>query len=70
VIRAAGEHLRELTAQGAAPKAAPAAPDDQFSLQQMGESALAERIRGIDPDSRTPREALQLIYELRREAGD
>ena len=70
VIRAAGEHLRELTAQGAAPKTAPVAPDDQFSLQQMGESALAERIRGIDPDSLTPREALQLIYELRREAGD
>ena len=32
----------------------------------MGADALAERLRGIDPDSLTPREALQLLYELKK----
>jgi len=69
VIRAANAHLRELNAAGAAPAAAPARPaEDQVSLSEVGAGALAERLRGIDPDSLTPREALELLYELKREA--
>ena len=41
---------------------------DQISLTDMGADALAERLRGVDPDSLTPREALQLLYELKKEA--
>ena len=69
VIRAASVHLKELTAQGAAPSA-PAAPEDdgQVTLTDMGGTALIERLRGVDPDSLTPREALTLLYELKKEA--
>ena len=68
VIRAASAHLRELNSQGAAPVAAKRLSSDQVSMADMGESALTERLRGIDPDSLTPREALQLLYELKKEA--
>ena len=69
VIRAASAHLKELTAQGAAPSV-PAAPEDdgQVALTDMGGTALIERLRGVDPDSLTPREALTLLYELKKEA--
>jgi DNA mismatch repair protein MutS len=69
VIRAASAHLKELTAQGAAPSV-PAAPadDGQVTLTDMGGTALIERLRGVDPDSLTPREALTLLYELKKEA--
>lgn len=33
-------------------------------------SALEDRLRGIDPDSLSPREALELIYDLRRQLDD
>ena len=69
VIRAASAHLKELTAQGAAPAAVPMAADDgQVTLTDVGGSALIERLRGIDPDSLSPREALTLLYELKKEA--
>ena len=68
VIRAASAHLRELNSQGAAPVAAKRLSSDQVSMADMGESALTQRLRGIDPDSLTPREALQLLYELKKEA--
>ena len=66
VIRAASAHLRELNAQGAAPAVKEHSRDDQISLTDMGADALAERLRAVDPDSLTPREALQLLYELKR----
>ena len=70
VIRAASAHLKELTAQGASPAvtAAPAPDDGQVTLTDMGGSALVERLRGLDPDSLTPREALSVLYELKKEA--
>ncbi len=68
VIRAASAHLRELTAQGAAPAAREKTRGDQVSLADMGADALAERLRGVDPDSLTPLEALRLLYELKKEA--
>jgi DNA mismatch repair protein MutS len=66
VIRAASVHLRELNTRGAAPAAVERGRDDQISLTDMGADALAARLRGVDPDSLTPREALALLYELRK----
>ena len=68
VIRAASAHLKELTAQGAAPVVTAPEPDDgQITLTAMGGEALIERLRGVDPDSLTPRAALSLLYELKKE---
>ncbi|KQC03632.1 MAG: hypothetical protein APR55_06880 [Methanolinea sp. SDB] len=36
----------------------------------MGPDPLAEKIKEIDPDSLTPRQALSLIYELRKHVKD
>lgn len=41
-----------------------------MSLAEMDGNAVLQRIRGLDPDSMTPMEALKLLYELKREAGD
>ena len=70
VIRAASAHLRELTAQGAAPAAAAPAVSDQVSMLDVGAGAVAERLRGLDPNSLTPLEALNLGFELKKEAGN
>ncbi len=69
VIRSAGAHLRELEAEGPV-SAAPAAPaTDQVTLADVGGSAVAERLRQLDLDGMTPFEALSLLYELKKEAG-
>ncbi len=44
-------------------------PPDQLSIFQM-EHPLVERLRALDPDRLTPREALDLLYQLGREAKD
>jgi DNA mismatch repair protein MutS len=44
-------------------------PPDQLSIFQM-EHPVVERLRALDPDRLTPREALDLLYQLRREAKD
>jgi DNA mismatch repair protein MutS len=43
------------------------APPDQLSFFQT-EHPLVSRLRALDPDTLTPREALELLYELGREA--
>jgi len=72
VIRSARRKLAELESaaspqgdlfSGAAPSSTPEAPPPDSS-------PLIERLRGIDPDALAPREALDLIYELKRLAGD
>ena len=70
VIRSASAHLRELTEQGAAPAAPAPALSDQVSLLDVGANTVAERLRGLDPNSLTPLEALNLVFELKKEAGD
>ena len=72
VIRAANTHLKELNAQGAAPavRPEPSRDEDQVSLLDVGAGAVAERLRALDPDSLTPLEALRLVYELKKEAGE
>ncbi len=72
VVRAAASYLRDLerTDRAPAPDPAPPATADQVSLAEMDGNAVLQRIRGLDPDSMTPMEALKLLYELKREAGD
>ena len=72
VVSRARDLLRRLEAGEVPAPAARAAetPTDQMSLLDLGAEHLAERLRSIDPDSLTPREALQLLYELKKEAGE
>ena len=67
VIASADRFLAELEsgAVSAAPVQREAAP--QLSLMDMGESAVAQRLRGLDLNSMTPFEALGLLYELKKE---
>ena len=72
VIRSAGEFLKELESGAPAAGTAAAAPaprpaDDQMSFLDMGSSAVADRLRKVDLNSTTPFEALQLLYELKKE---
>ena len=41
-------------------------PPDQLSMFQV-EHPVVDRLRALDPDRLSPREALDLLYELRRE---
>jgi DNA mismatch repair protein MutS len=45
------------------------APPDQLSIFQV-EHPVVSRLRALDPDGLTPREALDLLYELGREVKD
>ncbi|MFN3647405.1 MAG: DNA mismatch repair protein MutS [Gemmobacter sp.] len=51
------DDLPLFSAAAQAPRAAPARPEP---------SAVAERLRALSPDDLSPREALDLVYELRR----
>jgi DNA mismatch repair protein MutS len=73
VIRAARKRLAELEEHGlaagpqrdlfaAGARDTPAAP--------AAEHAIFQRLREIDPDSLTPREALELLYQLRRQLDE
>ena len=73
VIRAARKRLAELEEHGLAggpqrdmfsgsAREAPAAPP--------AEHAVFKRLREIDPDSLTPREALELLYQLRKQLDE
>ena len=39
-------------------------------MLDVGAGAVAERLRGLDPNSLTPLEALNLVFELKKEAGN
>ena len=72
VIRRAKSILKALESDGAQKAPAPASKrsagedDDQISFTDMGGRELADRVRGIDPNTLTPLEALNLIYEFKR----
>ena len=70
VVRLASTHLKELNAQAAAPAVTPreSADPGQVTFTDVGEAALTERLRGVDPNGLTPREALELLYELKKVA--
>ena len=73
VIRAARKRLAELEEHGLA-----AGPQrDLFSAGtkdapavQPAEHAVFKRLRDIDPDSLTPKEALELLYQLRKQLDE
>ncbi len=44
-------------------------PPDQLSFFAGAEPPVLKRLRAIDPDTMTPREALDLLFELRNESG-
>ncbi len=44
-------------------------PPDQLSLFAPAEPSIATRLRGIDPEEMTPRQALELLFELKAESG-
>ena len=50
-----------------APRPRSEPPPDQLSMFQM-EHPVVDRLRALEPDGLTPREALDLLYELRRSA--
>ena len=80
VIEAARGHLTELESRGgsdggpqlglfqAAPQASPSS-SQQAAPEPESDSPLHARLTDIDPDSLSPREALDLVYELRRLLG-
>jgi DNA mismatch repair protein MutS len=45
------------------------APPDQLSIFQR-EHPVVDHLRSVEPDGLTPREALDLLYKLKEEAGD
>ena len=70
VIRAARKRLAELEEHGLA--AGPqrdlfAAGAKETPSAPAAEHAIFQRLREIDPDSLTPREALEMLYQLRRQ---
>ncbi len=69
VVRAANGFLRELES-GNRP-AAPAVREEetQVSLLDVGGDAIAKRLRELDLNTTTPLEALNLLYELKRDLG-
>jgi DNA mismatch repair protein MutS len=81
VIRAARRRLAELEEHGFsvapqrdlfAPSSRPREPEPrghEADLDSTHQEVLA-RLRQIDPDAFTPKEALELLYQLRRQLGD
>jgi DNA mismatch repair protein MutS len=45
------------------------APPDQLSIFQR-DHPVVDHLRSVEPDGLTPREALDLLYKLKKEAGD
>ncbi len=74
VIRAARKRLAELEEHGLAggPQRdlfAAGAKDDLAAAAQE-EHAVLKRLRELDPDALTPKEALELLYQLRRQLDE
>jgi DNA mismatch repair protein MutS len=74
VVRAARKRLAELEEHGLA--AGPqqnlfgSAAKDSPPTQTLEEHAVFKQLRELDPDALTPREALELLYQLRRKLDE
>ncbi|MEO0982572.1 MAG: DNA mismatch repair protein MutS [Pseudomonadota bacterium] len=68
-VSRAAQVLKRLEADPAAPDALPlfaAAPDDEPQAEAgAAPNAAAEMLANVDPDTLTPREALELVYKLK-----
>jgi len=72
VVKKAKEYLRELETAGRSsggPGPAPE-PELQLGLADMGGERVLRRLRELYLDGMTPLEALGLLYELKKEAGE
>ena len=59
--------LKELeSSSGHRPQLLCAPQTDQMSLEAMGEAEVIDRLRRTQPDTLTPIEAMQLLYELKQ----
>jgi len=68
VISRAKAILAELEAQDWKPQLpAPASGGGQIALEDLGAQAAAERLRELDVDTLTPIEAMNILYELKKE---
>ncbi len=71
VVSRARAILKELEAGGAAPAVTKAAPqEDQISLMDVGGGQIAQRLRELTLETLTPIEALNILYELKKMAGE
>ena len=69
VVRRAGEVLDGLAGglDGRGARLPAPEPGGPYSLLEPAETQVAEALRAADPDSLSPREALDLLYRLRRQ---
>jgi len=67
VISRAKMILAQLEAEGVPAPAAEAGRGDQLSLADLGALAVADKLRAVDVDTLTPIEAMNLIYQLKKE---
>ncbi len=66
VVQRAKTVLRELEEENGVQYTAPRKEADQMSLETMGEGEVLDALRRCQPDTLTPIEAMQLIYELKQ----
>ena len=66
VIARAKSYLKELEAAGAALGVEPAAASEQISLTDVGADEVRQTLQTLDLDSMTPREAMSMLYELKK----
>ena len=68
VIRRAKDILAELEAEGSAPPAArPQQDREQTTLSSLGEAEALETLRRMAPETLTPLEALNVLYQLKQQ---
>ena len=70
VIRAANGFLKELESGSKPAATVRNEPETQVSMLELGGKSLAKRLRALDPNTLTPLEALNLLYEMKRELGE
>ena len=66
VVQRARTILKELETENGVQYAAPRRESDQMSLSAMGEAEALDALRRCQPDTLTPIEAMQLLYELKQ----
>ena len=71
IVHRAKEHLRELERNSAAVMAAARVEEDEIenenvTFDDFREQQILDKIRSIDPELLSPRDALDMIYELKK----
>jgi len=66
IIDKAKNYLSELEASGAAYEVSRGEPSAQISLSDVGEREIRNELLRIDPNSLTPMEAINVLYELKK----